>query len=389
MPLIARSAVQTRLLARIALSLRVIVISIFIAFCFIASSVCLTLLLAVFLAVLVDPAVSYLQRWHVPRSMAAALIILLFMAGAGFAAAASYTRGLQLVDQLPQFSERIRRTIRPLNDKIQEVQDTARSVTLEPTPPKRLAEVKIHENTAWPSYIVRGVGSAWGAVVIAGVVPFLMFFMLIRKEHMGIRFENWLGQRIDVPLFVARVSKMVQGFVVGNLIIGVIMSAITVGVLVLLKVQGAVALGIASGVLNLVPFLGVVLATAVPAVAALMQFTSFGPLLIIAATVITLHLVSANILIPKIVGSRVEIGPVAATVGILFWGWLWGVLGLLLAVPLTAFVKIVADSHPSLIHISNLLAVSPRPMPSRFFSKGRKKSPETEATVVVVAANAP
>jgi len=94
--------------------------------------------------------------------------------------------------------------------------------------------------------------------------------MLIRKEHMGIRFENWLGQRIDVPLFVARVSKMVQGFVVGNLVIGVIMSAITVGVLVLLKVQGAVALGIASGVLNLVPFLGVVLATAVPAVAALM-----------------------------------------------------------------------------------------------------------------------
>jgi hypothetical protein len=66
-------------------------------------------------------------------------------------------------------------------------------------------------------------------------------------------------------------------------------------------------------------------------------------------------------MIPKIIGSRVSIGPVAATAGILFWGWLWGLIGILLAVPLTALVKIVADCHPSLIHISNLLAESPRP----------------------------
>ena len=53
----------------------------------------------------------------------------------------------------------------------------------------------------------------------------------------------------------------------------------------------------------------------------------------------------------------------AATVGILFWGWLWGVMALLLAVPLTAFVKLVADMHPSLGHLSNMLALTPRPIP--------------------------
>ena len=58
-----------------------------------------------------------------------------------------------------------------------------------------------------------------------------------------------------------------------------------------------------------------------------------------------------------------SIGPVAATIGILFWGWLWGVMGLLLAVPLTAFVKLVADIHPSLCHLSNALALTPRPIP--------------------------
>jgi hypothetical protein len=59
----------------------------------------------------------------------------------------------------------------------------------------------------------------------------------------------------------------------------------------------------------------------------------------------------------------VSIGPVAATVGILFWGWLWGVMGLLLAVPLTAFIKLVADLYPSLGHLSNMLALTPRPAP--------------------------
>jgi predicted PurR-regulated permease PerM len=369
------------LLARIALSLRLVVIFIVVAFCFVASSVCLTLLLSVFLAILVDPAVSYLYRWRVPRSLAAAFIILLFMAGMGFGVAASYNKGLEFVDELPQFNARISDAIRPLSDKIQRVQDTAGSLTLTNTPPKRVAEVKIHQSATWPSYIVRGVGSVWGAVVIAGVVPFLMFFMLIRKDHMSLRFESWFGKRIDVPFFVGRVGKMVRGFVLGNLIIGAIMSAITVGVLTLLHIQPAVPLGIASGILNLVPFLGVVLATALPAIAALLQFSSFGPALMVAAAVILLHLISANILIPRLVASRVEIGPVAATVGILFWGWLWGVVGLLLAVPLTAFVKIVADSHPSLFHISNLLSESPRPTRPRLFARAKtrahRSSPES------------
>jgi hypothetical protein len=73
--------------------------------------------------------------------------------------------------------------------------------------------------------------------------------------------------------------------------------------------------------------------------------------------------VSANLLIPKFIANRVSIGPVAATVGILFWGWLWGVMGLLLAIPLTAFIKAVADLHPSLCHLSNMLALTPRPTP--------------------------
>jgi AI-2 transport protein TqsA len=153
---------------------------------------------------------------------------------------------------------------------------------------------------------------------------------------------------------------MVRGFAIGNLVIGAAMAGVTVAVLLALKLQGAVLLGIASGFLNLIPFLGVILAAVVPMMPALAQFETPGPLLIIFLTVVALHFVSANLLIPKFIGSRVNIGPIAATVGLLFWGWLWGIMGILLAVPLTAFVKLASDCHPSLIHISNLLAETPQ-----------------------------
>jgi predicted PurR-regulated permease PerM len=363
MMLSSTDLLQSRLLSRIAWLLWAIVLVLLMAFCFFASSFCITLLLAAFLAILVDPAVSYLERWHIPRSASAAIIVVAGLVSFCFLTYASYNRISDIVETMPQYADRIGDVIRPFNQKIARVQETAGSLNPE-APAKKVAEVKIKEPPSWPSYIIRGVGPVWGAIIIIGVVPFLMFFNLIRKEQMNQRLKSSLGMIIDVPQFVGRVTKMVRGFAIGNLVIGSGMAAVSVLVLLALKIQGAVALGIVSGFLNLIPFLGVILAVLVPCAAALMQFNTAGPLAIILLAEVCLHIISANFLIPKIIGSRVSIGPVAATAGILFWGWLWGLMGILLAVPLTAFVKIVADCHPSLIHVSNLLAESPRPIPS-------------------------
>jgi predicted PurR-regulated permease PerM len=354
---------QPRLLSRIAWLLWAIFIVLVMAFCFFASSFCITLLLAAFLAILVDPVVTRLERWHVPRSASAAIIIVSGMLCLCLLTYSSYNRISDLVDAMPQYAVRVRDAIKPFNQKIARMQETAGNLNPDSSSQKKVAEVKIKEPPSWPSYIIRGVGPVWGAVIIVGVVPFLMFFNLLRKDQMRQRLQSTLGSTIDVPQFIGRVTKMVRGFAVGNLLIGSAMAGVTVLVLMALNVQGAILLGIASGFLNLIPFLGVILAVLVPVAGAILQFDAAGPLVIIALTVFGLHIISANFLIPKIIGSRVNIGPVAATAGILFWGWLWGLMGILLAVPLTAFVKIVADSHPSLIHISNLLAESPRPVP--------------------------
>ena len=353
---------RERLLGRITALLWVVVIALAVTFFYFASSFWITLLLSGFLAILVEPVVARIERLRVPRSVAATLVIVLGVLLVSATLYVFYNKAAAFMDTLPEYTVKIRHAIEPFTKKIQKIQENAGQLNPGPAP-KKVPEVRVNQGPTWPSYLARGVGSVGGAIVIAGVIPFLMFFMLIRKDHIYEWLCTTFATVTDVPKFVGRVTRMVRGFSGGNLIVGSIMATVIIGVLLAVGLEGAFGLGIVSGFLNLIPFLGAVLASVIPLLAATLQFESAGPFLIIAGTIVTLHLVSANLLIPKFIGSRVNIGPVAATVGMLFWSWLWGGIGLLLAVPLTAFVKLVADCHPALLPISNLLAERPRTVP--------------------------
>ena len=351
------------LLRRIAILLFVLVSGLLTVFGYYASSICITVVLAGFLAILFDPVVVTLEKLHLPRGVAAAGIVLAGMSLIGLLGYALYGRAMSFAEELPVYASKVQQTVEPISRKIQELQQSAGNLANDVHPTKKVPEVRVQESPTWPDYLVRGVGSVWGVLIIAGVVPFLTFFMLCTKDQMATRMEGLFDSRIGAARFIASLNQMIRGFVAGNLIVGFVMAVATTLVLWGVGVKGAIPLGIASGLLNLLPFLGLIASLALPLAAALLQFNTPGPYIVITLTVLLLHVVSANFLIPKFIATRVSIGPVAATVGILFWGWLWGVMGLLLAVPLTAFIKLVADLHPSMCHLSNMLALTPRPTP--------------------------
>jgi len=357
------TSASDNLLSRIAILLFVLVAGLLTLFGYFASSICITVVLAGFLAILFDPVVVTLEKMHLPRSLAAAAIVLAGVGLIGLLGYLFYGRAMSFAEELPVYASKVQQTIEPISRKIQDLQQSAGSLTNDAHPTKKVPEVRLQESPTWPDYLVRGVGSVWGVLIIAGVVPFLTFFMLCTKNQMAIRMNGLFSSRIDAARFITNLNQMIRGFVAGNLIVGSVMAVATTLVLWGIGIQGAIPLGIASGLLNLLPFLGLIVSLALPLAAALLQFNTPGPYIVITLTVLFLHVVSANLLIPKFIANRVSIGPVAATVGILFWGWLWGVMGLLLAVPLTAFVKLVADLHPSLCHLSNMLALTPRPTP--------------------------
>ena len=362
------SSSSDALLRRIAILLFILVAGLLTVFGYYASSICITVVLAGFLAILFDPVVVMLEKLHLPRGVAAAGIVLAGMGVIAMLGYVLYGRALSFAEELPVYASKIQQTIEPISRKIRDLQQTAGTLTAgtltnDVHPVKKVPEVRLQESPNWPDYLVRGVGSVGGVLIITGVVPFLTFFMLCTKEQMAIRMDGLFGSSIDAARFITKLNQMIRGFVAGNLIVGSVMAVATTLVLWGLGMKGAIPLGIASGLLNLLPFLGLIASLALPLAAALLQFNTPGPYIVITLTVLVLHVVSANLLIPKFIANRVSIGPVAATVGILFWGWLWGVMGLLLAVPLTAFIKLVADLHPSLCHLSNMLALTPQPAP--------------------------
>jgi predicted PurR-regulated permease PerM len=114
-------------------------------------------------------------------------------------------------------------------------------------------------------------------------------------------------------------------------------------------------MGTVSGLLSVIPYVGLPLAMVPPVFSALGAYTSVSYYVIIASIVAGLHLIALNVLYPKLVGSRVHLNPLAVTLAILVWTFMWGPIGLLLAIPITAGLKAVCDNVPSLRKFGELL----------------------------------
>jgi predicted PurR-regulated permease PerM len=140
---------------------------------------------------------------------------------------------------------------------------------------------------------------------------------------------------------------MLQSFIVGNLLIGLAISAASVAIFGLLHVPFFYFVGFLSGFLSLVPYLGVVLAMVPPMLVGFGQLEP-GNLLIVVFCVIGLHFFALNVLYPKLLGSRLRINPLAVTLALLFWGAVWGAVGLVLAIPITGAIKIIFDHVESM-----------------------------------------
>ena len=132
-----------------------------IAFCFFASSICIAVVLAAFMAILADPAVQFLERLRIPRYLAAALVVLAGAAVLSILVYASYLKLSVFSDNFEVYADRLGELIAPINDRVQHVRDSAGELIHETTAKGR-TEVRVRETTSWATYLARGVGSIGG-----------------------------------------------------------------------------------------------------------------------------------------------------------------------------------------------------------------------------------
>jgi predicted PurR-regulated permease PerM len=185
----------------------------------------------------------------------------------------------------------------------------------------------------------------FGEVLLAvSFVPFLVYFMLTWKDHAHAKTVHLFPKEHHLTAFrtVGRISTMIRSFIVGNIIVGLLNSIVSSIVFWLLGIPYFYFLGTISGFVSLVPYLGVFLALLPPLAGGIEALNKTG-VVIVASAVIVLHIVTMNVLYPKIVGRRLRLNPLAVTLALLFWAWIWGAMGLLLAVPVVGATKIVCD----------------------------------------------
>lgn len=313
-----------------------------------AQLVCVVLLVSLLLAFVLEPVVRLVMKLRVPRSPAALVAVLMFCAALYGIGNASYNKAVDFSTELPKYRGEIQQVIWKYRSKAETISKNTQSMIPKDDDGKTQT-VEIKQPTGIWTTITSNMGTATEVIFAASFVPFLAFFMLSWQEHARastvLLFRRELRSTAYATL--GAITEMIRAFIVGNFLVGVFIGVISTIVFGLMGIPYFYFVGFISGFLSLVPYLGVLLAFGPPALAGLgtIHGSSF---LLIGLTVLGLHLFALNVLYPKFLGSRLQLNPLAVTLALLFWGWIWGAMGLILAIPMTAAMKIVFDHITSL-----------------------------------------
>jgi predicted PurR-regulated permease PerM len=342
----------------------------------------ITIVVSMIIAFLLDPLVALFVRLRLPRSVASALVCLLAIVVIYLIGFGAYTEVSGLVEDLPNYSGRMNALVDTVATQI----DQAENRTIQLVVPKRfrsdvqtgtpaaapstgsgasairnrrkagpppaaplptIPEVRIHEEpTPLVSYLYGYLRNFYDVLLMASFVPFLVYFMLSWRDHMRRTFLYLFSgsERQVASKTWEGVAEAARAYVIGNFVLGVILSTLSSAFFFSIRMPYWLLVGILSGFLSLVPYVGLPLAI-MPAIAAgITTYSQPTIYLLIAAVIVVLHLSALNVLYPKIVGARLHLNPLVVTVALMFWGTIWGGVGLLLAVPITAGVKAVCDN---------------------------------------------
>jgi predicted PurR-regulated permease PerM len=311
--------------------------------------VLITTLTSLLLAFILEPLVSLLNRTALPRWAGALLAVVLMVVLAACLTFFFYNRAVDFAAALPKYSGRIRDTLSTFRSQSKKIEDGTRSVMGSRTDGKQPVPVEVEEAPALSRVVSAGAGPFGEIFLAVSFVPFLVYFMLTWKDHAHAKTVHIFPKEHQLTAFrtIGRISTMIRSFIAGNIFVGFLNSVVSSLVFWLLGIPYFYFLGTISGFVGLVPYLGVFLALLPPLAGGIETLNKTG-VLIVLATVTVLHIVTMNVLYPKIVGKRLRLNPLAVTLSLLFWAWIWGGMGLLLAVPLVGATKIVCDHVDSL-----------------------------------------
>jgi len=328
-------------------SLRVIAAGILVLFAYYGQGVVITLVLSILLAYCLDPLVELLERVRIPRTVGAMVTVLLLCAVLVALGYAMWMRTSDFADSWPKYEAVIKKAATAVEGKISRIEGQVSEIGPAPTP--GVTRVTTADSGLVHGLILRGIPSLYGAILEITFVPFLVFFMLAEKR------EVWHGtlqlfpasRRTQVKETLDDLREVLRDYLAGMCVLTLLVVAMSSVFFWALGLEYPVLTGTVSGILNMVPYIGAVLAWLPAFVLALPKWQTMGPFVLIAGGLTGIHIFALNLIAPQIVGKKVRLNAVAITIALLFWGWVWGGMGLVLAIPITATLRVICDHTES------------------------------------------
>ena len=308
---------------------------------------------AAVVAVIFSPVMRWLERRGLPSSASALLIIVGFVLAIAAAATAVVPTVREMSTQLPQMAARV-------EFKLADIRASLKS--LKEAKDKLDKATKVGEDGQKPSVVVEpppSPGGGFGEVLFQiGLFAVLTFFFLASRRIYRRRIimaQSSQPVRLQVARILRDMSKRVSTYLFTVSMINVGLGLATGAALAVLGLPASILLAFAIVILNFVPFIGPILVIAATAALSLATFDDWGTILAAPGIVLVLHLVESQIVSPWLVGRRLEMAPVAVFGGIAFLGWMWGVVGAMIAVPLLILLYTFGQHIPVLSPLASLI----------------------------------
>jgi predicted PurR-regulated permease PerM len=338
-------------------------------------SLLIPVVIGVLLAYALEPPVSLLARASIPRSAGAAVVLLLFV---GLLAGGAYSlsgQAMQIVRQVPEAAQRVRerfrtqsRTPTPLSDVQNAATELQRTAEVASQPdPKRdptardgIQKVQIVE----PAFNARGY-LYWGGMNLMAasgqfaVILFLVYFFLVtgdlyKRKVVKIAGPALWQKKLTVQI-LDEINVQIASFIRVQIFTSFVVAVATAAALWFFGVNQYIVWGLLAGIFNSIPYLGPVIVSGGLAIVSFMQFDDVSKAITIAGAAFVITSLEGFLLTPALMSRAARMNPVAIFVGLLFWGWIWGVWGAILAVPMLMMIKAVCDHIEELQPLGELL----------------------------------
>lgn len=323
-----------------------------------------------------SPFVNGLQRWKIPRAIGSA-VMLMAIVGAGGTVVYSFSdEAAAMLETLPEAAQKFRESLRKERgasesaiEKMQkatsELERAASELPASPAPLRGVMRVQIEKSKFnLQEYFWSGTLEAMAVLGQVILVLFLSYFLLVsgdgfRRKLVRISGPTLSKKRITLQV-LDEITQQIQRYLLVQLFTSVVVGIATWLAFLWIGVEHAGLWGIAAGILNTIPYVGALIITLGTALLAFLQFGTLSMTLLVSGVALLITSVEGLFLTPWLTSRASQMNAVVVFAGVLFWGWLWGVWGLLLGIPILMAIKAVCDHVEDFKPVGELLGKLPQ-----------------------------